>query len=318
MVIPSQPVHTHLVGVVIEVNVDTIVMVDVNGNEATIKKGAALDVAAGQYVTIVAKQIPEGFSRAIAACNFEQVMNRLQSHLYGVADEEALNRVRTQLQENYDQCKTVLEELSGKFPEGSEARAQIEAATARVEEHHQATITRIDEIRTNFQEWLAQWAFTCGTITAVDVSARTVTIAPTEGEEVTLNITALTQIVKDGRFATIEDLAIDDVVWRAIYSTETMEAAVIKVHGTAWREWLAQWVSIQGTITGVDTEARAVTIAPTEGDEVTLKVTSLTRIVKNGRFVTIDDLAIDDVVREAIYSTETMEAAVIKVHGTGW
>ena len=81
----------------------------------------------------------------------------------------------------------------------------------------------------------------------------------------------------------------------------------------AWEDWTSQWTTVTGTIASVDLDEQTVTITPDEGDEVVLNVVESTWITKDGRGATLSELIAGDVVRKAVYNTDSSEAKVIAV-----
>jgi hypothetical protein len=232
-------------------------------------------------------------------------------------------RLSTLLERAYERHIKVLERIKAKFekryPGQTGAIAAIEQAIENWKTNRENALQRMeqirDRIRAGWEKWKAQWGKIDGTIAGVDLVGQTVTIAREEGTLVTLEVTEFTLIVKDGRPASLADLAEDDVVREAIYSKETLEKETLEaqfiVVGTP--KWEARWSEVSGTIERIDLNGQTVTITSTEGDTVTVQVVATTRIVKDGRLATLDDLKPDDVVRKAIYLTDTLKAKLIVV-----
>lgn len=327
MVISEYPVRSHQVGVVVSIDGDTVTIVNKAGEEVTITLPEGVEVATGEYVTLVAKRFAnEARLTAMAAHNIEQLTNRLRGYIEGAPGPKSFDRLSTLLEVAHERHMNVLEGIKARFKgyhqAESEAIEAIQQAIDKVQAHYESALQKRqeigDRISAGWEEWKAQWSEIEGTVTGVDLDGSTITITPTAGDAVTLTVTASTQLVKDGRLAILSDLAPEDVVRKAAYLTETLEAKAIVVGAPVWE---ARWSEVRGVITGVDPDEQTVTINPTAGDPVTLKVVASTRIVKNGRLAALGDLAPDDVVRGAVYFAESLEARAIIVgtatHGNG-
>ncbi len=147
-----------------------------------------------------------------------------------------------------------------------------------------------------------------GAISAVDATAKTVTINPNAGgTAVTLTVTDTTVIETPGNDnATLADLAAGQLV-EAKYQTSSLAALVIEVHK-------AKPGKIQGTISAIDPTAKTITVTPGTGDPVTLTITDNTRINIWGKDpATLGDLKVGDAVK-ATYDTATKEAIQIAVN----
>ncbi|RPH63163.1 MAG: hypothetical protein EHM81_00680 [Chloroflexi bacterium] len=154
-----------------------------------------------------------------------------------------------------------------------------------------------------------------GTIAAVNVTGKTVTITPElGGADVTLNISFSTVIKRGKAVTTLAKLQVGDRV-EAKYDSATMVASVIEAE--------YEGGEIHGTIAAVDTAGNAVTITPAlGGTNITLVVDAKTVILRNDLPAALSDLAMGEKV-EARYNASTMIASLIKsemedgeIHGT--
>jgi Cu/Ag efflux protein CusF len=139
----------------------------------------------------------------------------------------------------------------------------------------------------------------------VDTGAGTVTVTPKHGSNnVVLNVDSTTQIHRNGTVATLADLHAGDRI-NAKYNPVTFLAAEI----WAW----PNYVSIWGTISGVDTGASTVTITPKNGGaDVVLKVDSNTMIRRGHNQATLADLQVGDHVF-GVYDQATLLATMLIV-----
>lgn len=145
-----------------------------------------------------------------------------------------------------------------------------------------------------------------GTISAVDLDAKTVTITPEEDiAEVTVNVTAETLIALGDASATIADLTVGLVV-EAVYDPATLNAYRIEAHSEEEEGYA------EGPITAIDTVAGTITI-DCYGAPVTLFVDASTKIVRNEEPAVFADLQIGDEAM-AEYNTVTMVAKEIEVY----
>jgi len=319
MVIPQRPVYSHQVGVVVSVDGDTVTILNKAGKEVTIALPEGVEVTPGEFVILVAGRFAnQARLRVMAAHEISQLANRLQNQMEAAQGPQGFGRLSDLLEKTYERHRRVLERVRAKLEERHQVQMRaieaVEQAMNRWRVHHENALQRMEQIRerirAGWEEWKAQWGKVEGTIVSVDLDEQTVTIAPGEGIQVALKVTESTQIVKDGRPATLANLAEDDVVREAIYSAETLEARVIVVGAPQWK---ARWSQVTGAIADVDPDAQTVTITSIKGDTVTLKVVASTRIVKDNRHATLGDLEPGDIVRNAVYLTDTLEAKLIIV-----
>ncbi|MGA9769463.1 MAG: hypothetical protein WBV94_10510 [Blastocatellia bacterium] len=121
-----------------------------------------------------------------------------------------------------------------------------------------------------------------GTISNVDTTARTFTIAPLrDGSPVTLNVKPATEITLDGRPASFTDLA-RGFTAAASYNTDTLNA--VRVNAESFAE-------VRGTIRDVGFVEHTLTITPSAGEPaITLIVSPGTPVSLNDRPATLDDL----------------------------
>ena len=144
-----------------------------------------------------------------------------------------------------------------------------------------------------------------GTISAVDLAASTVSITPEDGSaDVTVNVTAETEIEVDGEDGTIEDLQVGQKA-EAKYDPATFDAFRIEVEDEV------EEAEIAGVITNVDVAAATVTIQDANGVSVTVIATSSTEITRDDEPAFLSDLQIGDCA-EAKYDAATFEAFEIE------
>jgi hypothetical protein len=145
-----------------------------------------------------------------------------------------------------------------------------------------------------------------GTISAIDLTANTVTItAEYDGGDVTVNVTADTLIEIEGIEApTIADLTVGQDV-EIVYASDTQDAFRIEVVNEDEEGYA------EGPITAIDPVAGTITI-DCYGSPVTLFVTASTKIEKNDETAVFADLVIGDS-GMAEYNTATMIAKEIEV-----
>ncbi|MEW6206838.1 MAG: hypothetical protein AB1631_00620 [Acidobacteriota bacterium] len=122
-----------------------------------------------------------------------------------------------------------------------------------------------------------------GTFSGVDAQSSTVVISPLgEGEPVRLTITSATELMLDGRSASLEEMASGFGVV-ALMREGSTEAVTVSAESLA---------EVRGVIRAVNAEAKTVTIDPLSGESlVTLNVTEGTLIGLNGRPAGLADLA---------------------------
>jgi Cu/Ag efflux protein CusF len=146
-----------------------------------------------------------------------------------------------------------------------------------------------------------------GTITAIDVEAKTVTVSSEYGGwEAMVNVTLDTLIEIDGVEApTIADLAVGQFV-EVVYASDTQNAFRIEVENEEEEGYA------EGPITAIDAVAGSITI-DCYGSPVTVFVTASTKIEKDDEAAVFADLKVGDDVM-AVYNTTTMIAKEIEVY----
>ena len=143
-----------------------------------------------------------------------------------------------------------------------------------------------------------------GIISAVDLTAKTVSITPEEGgDDVTVNVTDDTEIEIDGEDGTIDDLQVGQRA-EAKFDPATFDAFRIEVEDEV------EEAEIEGVITNVDAASR-VTIQDASGRSVTVIATSSTEIKRDHEPAFLSDLQIGDCA-EAKYEAATFEAFEIE------
>lgn len=145
-----------------------------------------------------------------------------------------------------------------------------------------------------------------GTITEIDLTANTVTIASEYDDwGVTVNVTPDTLIeIEDIETPTIADLAVGQYV-EVVYASDTQDAFRIEVENPDEEGYA------EGPITAIDPVAGTITI-DCYGSPVTLFVTASTKIEKNDEVAVFADLQVGDE-GMAEYNTTTMIAKEIEV-----
>lgn len=146
-----------------------------------------------------------------------------------------------------------------------------------------------------------------GTIASVDSGAGTITITPDDGSsDVTLSVTADTEIELDDEDATLADLVPGDSV-EAEFDPATLVAFSIEAESPDVE------AEVHGTITNIDLGSGSVTIMDEDGISITVNVTASTEIFLDGESAFLTDLVIGDQA-EVDYNTLTMEAGRIDAH----
>ena len=325
MVIPDEPIRRHRAGVVVSVNVEegTVTIVNKAGHEITIDLPEGFQVAPGEYVTLVARRFRvanEVRLRAMAVQNMAQLATRLRTHMEAAQRQQDFERAGELLEQAYQRQRDVLEGIKTRLEAQQETQTRamqaVDQAIDDLDERHQETLRLMEQIRervrTGWESWLAQWSVVQGNITAIDLEAQTVTVESADGDAVDLEVVNSTQIMKDGVLATISDLAVGDTVKKAYYNTEGARLIVV-----CSAQLELPWSQAAGMISAVDVEAGTVSILTTSGETIVLDIVESTQMVRNVRLAEIDDLSAGDVVRKAVYYTETYEAIGLVVCSVG-
>ncbi|MCI0447489.1 DUF5666 domain-containing protein [bacterium] len=144
-----------------------------------------------------------------------------------------------------------------------------------------------------------------GIISAVDLTANTVSITPEDvDEDVTVNVTDETEIEVDGEDGTIDDLQVGQTA-EAKFDPATFDAFRIEVEDEV------EEAEIRGVITNVDVAAATVTIQDANGVSVIVIATSSTEIERDDEPAFLSDLQIGDC-GKAKYDAATFEAFEIE------
>ena len=149
-----------------------------------------------------------------------------------------------------------------------------------------------------------------GTITAVDTTGNTLTIAPSNGTpSVTLTVTTSSIIELDDNPAALADLQVN-MHADAEYDPTTMAAFSIEA------ESASEQVEVTGTVAGIDLTGSTITITPTVGSSITLSVTAATEIQVNDESATLADVQVGMPV-QAQYDAATLVAQQIDAGSGG-
>jgi hypothetical protein len=149
-----------------------------------------------------------------------------------------------------------------------------------------------------------------GTITGVDTTGNTVTIAPSNGTpSVTLAVTSTTMIELDDNPATLSELQVN-MHADAEYDPTSMTSFSIEA------ESASEEADVTGTVAGVDLTNNTITISPTVGSSITLSVTAATQIQVNDEDATLADVQVGMPV-QAQYDTATLVAQEIDAGSNG-
>lgn len=323
MVIKSQyRARGHVIGVVTAIDGDTVTIVNKKGEEVTMTLPDGIELEVGDYVTLVAFGTSDAARTCVRAHKMEQLINRFEHELQYMKKQADFDRVNALLEKARERHMEVLEGIRDRWQEQNKGSEKSMEALNRAIQNAQTAYENLaqkreqvrDRVQNKWDQWFGQWIEVQGNITAVDLEANTVTIAPDEGDEVVMEVVDYTRITKAGTLVDIGDLAPGDKVNRAVYSSETMEAALIVVcPAEASSSGAATYSRIAGVVTALDADLGTITIKPAVGDEVVITVVDGTRLVKSGRYAEFSDLEVGDVVREAFYSPDTLEARAITV-----
>lgn len=145
-----------------------------------------------------------------------------------------------------------------------------------------------------------------GSITALDQTAKTVTITPKDGSAVTVKVVAATKITKTGaKDATINDLAVNDRA-EANYNSSTMEASRINAGYP-----LGKHHGYVGTIKSIS--ASNLVLTTKKSDDVTLNISFETKYRVPGlKDATQADFKVGD--RVDVLGAELKSGGVLALH----
>lgn len=150
-----------------------------------------------------------------------------------------------------------------------------------------------------------------GPVTAVNMDAKTVTIDPSEGDPVTVNVTDSTEIKVNDQTATLADVTVGAQA-KAEYDATSLDASELTVGDNSGGDGNND---IHGTITAKDNDLKTVTITPEHGDAVTVRIVESTEIKVNGESATFDDVTVG-AQAESEYDANSLEARELNV-GSG-
>jgi Cu/Ag efflux protein CusF len=137
-----------------------------------------------------------------------------------------------------------------------------------------------------------------GTIVSINAGAATLAVQPPDAGPVTLTVSSDTELKKDGvSDISISDLDVGDIVVWAAYNPTTGELLMISIlsQGT---------LTTRGLIQKVELSTSQVTIMATNDEQVVLRVTDGTEIIKNGESAGLTKLAKGNVVELAFYKAD--------------
>ncbi len=137
-----------------------------------------------------------------------------------------------------------------------------------------------------------------GTIASINAGAATLTVQPPDGGPVTLTVSSDTELKKDGvSDISVSDLDVGDIVVWAAYNPTTGELLMISIlsQGT---------LTTRGLVQKVELSTSQVTIMATDDEQVVLRVTDGTEIIKNGESAGLTKLAKGNVVELAFYKAD--------------
>lgn len=142
-----------------------------------------------------------------------------------------------------------------------------------------------------------------GTVIAIDMKTRTLTVLPLKGASIKIKVGLNTTLLRKGKAVTFNKLRVGDKTSLSYNSTTKLADHVEDTPGL---------YEIHGTIEAVDVPASTLTVASEEGgNSVTLKVNAATVILSNKTAASLSDLLVGEKV-EAKYDSNTMLASSIK------
>jgi hypothetical protein len=136
-----------------------------------------------------------------------------------------------------------------------------------------------------------QTATFAGTVTAVDMTASTLTVKQQNGAPLTLTVTMMTTIKHNTLPALLAQIQVGDVAY-GTYDPTTGKAIDIRSYST--RTSPTPRATVFGTVTAVDTTMNKLTIKPLTGDPVTVNITTTTTILHNLRIAGLGQILVND------------------------
>jgi hypothetical protein len=144
-----------------------------------------------------------------------------------------------------------------------------------------------------------------GLVSAVDSSAKTVTVKPVNGKpSVVLNVADTTLIRRDGKKVTLAGLQVGDMLLGIYNPVSKVALRLIATHYVA---------AVEGAVKVVDSTAGTLTITPKRGTDLVLSIATTTVITRNAASAALSDLVVGDLVK-ARYNAVTLLATQV----TAW
>ncbi|MDP3061877.1 MAG: hypothetical protein Q8O40_01505 [Chloroflexota bacterium] len=314
MVIPSRPTIEHATITVVEVQGNTIVGEDQDGNRLTIElpKPASPDLV-GQLLTVVVKKVQSGTDtkvRAQASVSMKDVVERVKGHaaeLRKAAGNEADAKRRDEREKELDKLTQRLEddmqrhldrfsEVIAKAP--SQAQDSLKAALENYRKGYEGALDALGKATPQAKEQL-NTVRSSGTVASVDAAAGKLTVNLPNGAQLALTTDSSTKVSVGEKEATLSDVSVGDSV-EVAYKLQQMLAVriVVRTEGEA-----------KGAIQAVDSANLTLTLA--NNASLVLSVTSVTKVELDGKAATTADLKAG-MRAEAEYDLRSLQAFTIE------
>ena len=127
-----------------------------------------------------------------------------------------------------------------------------------------------------------------GKLTAADRAAATLTLVPPKGSAVTVHLATSAVIRRDGKKATLANLAVNDQV--AVAGMKQVDGSLVANRVSAVAPRPVPFVAY-GKVSAVDAAAATVTVIPLPG---VVKVAATAHVYRNGTAATLAEVAVND------------------------
>ena len=318
MTVPDKPKEEHRALLVVDVQGNVVTAEDARGNRIEVELDHELSAEVkGQLVTFIGEKSEQSNRfKSHSEVKIETVVKRLEGHISKVeaevkveanarakADKEKdLAELRARLESNMQAHLDLMAEVIAKAP--AQAKPSLEAALEASLKGYKAALEVMGEGKARAEARLHVRKMS-GTVEAVDLQARKLTIKSRGDANVTVQVAADAKILIGESIGTLADIAVGDQVVVA-GDLKSLVASEIRV---------ATEAKAEGIIKAVDAAQGQLVVTLDSGATLTLALASSTRIEVNGKPAAAADLKANAEV-EVEYNLKTLQAIEVEASTT--
>jgi len=238
MVVPAKGIcrYRHQLGMVTGIDGTTATVTLRNGQEVSMTMAEGMELGAGQVVVVVTeKSTGEVQLRAVSAYRWEHMVQRFEGYMNGSLNQAGFDNATAMLQKAHERHIAELDALRQRLEERNRIQAaeRVGLAVDYSEARFAEALQLRDQIRARVQqvgwdEWMAQWGETRGTIVSVNTQTRAMTLS-TENGTPNLRVATAARITKSGYVYGLRGLGAGDVGEKVVYSVDTLKAWYVEV-----------------------------------------------------------------------------------------